>query len=187
MSVSATAPRTRASKRGTKQLLTPITMRDIDPPIWRLVTVPDAFTLHQFHRVLQIVFSRLDYHLFAFELGARRFEMQDPAAEYETEDAASTALRHLDLRAGSEFRVHLRFRRRVDSRHSRREGSPDAVGAKPRFVAPSVRRCASRPRYVEMQLGAHHYRNTVVLARVDSRWRMVGVLARHFQVLRRIQ
>lgn len=103
MSVSPTAPRTRSSKRGAKQFLTRITMRDIDPQIWRLVTVPDAFTLHQFHRVLQIVFSRLDYHLFAFELGERRFEMQHPDAEYETEDAATTVLRDLDLRAGSEL------------------------------------------------------------------------------------
>ncbi len=46
---------------------------------------------------------------------------------------------------------------------------------------------------VEMQLGAwvpptsaepaHQYRNTVVLARVDFEWRMVGVLGRHFQIL----
>lgn len=51
----------------------------------------------------------------------------------------------------------------------------------------------SRHDSVEMQLGAwalptlkepaHQYRNTVVLARVDSQWRMVAVLARHFQVL----
>ena len=52
----------------------------------------------------------------------------------------------------------------------------------------------SRGDSVEMQLGAwapstrtepaHRYRNAVVLARVDSRWRMVGVLSRHFQILR---
>jgi len=30
---------------------------------------------------------------------------------------------------------------------------------------------------------AHQYRNTVVLARVDSEWRLVGVLTRHFQLL----
>lgn len=52
----------------------------------------------------------------------------------------------------------------------------------------------SRGDSVEMQLGAwapststepsHRYRNTVVLARVGSRWRMVGVLNRNFQELR---
>ena len=51
----------------------------------------------------------------------------------------------------------------------------------------------SRGDSVEMQLGAwapststeaaHQNRNTVVLARVHSEWRTVGVLGRHFQVL----
>jgi hypothetical protein len=46
---------------------------------------------------------------------------------------------------------------------------------------------------VELELGAwapptsaapaHQNRNTVVLARVESQWRLVGVLGRHFQVL----
>jgi len=52
----------------------------------------------------------------------------------------------------------------------------------------------SRGDSVEMQLGAwapststeptHQNRNTVVLARVHSEWRTVGVLGRHFQVIR---
>jgi hypothetical protein len=41
-------------------------MRGIVPPIYRRVRVPDGFTLHQLHRVLQIAFSRLDYHLYDF-------------------------------------------------------------------------------------------------------------------------
>ena len=52
----------------------------------------------------------------------------------------------------------------------------------------------SRGDGLEMQLGAwvpatrsepaHQYRNTIVLARIDSEWRMVGVLSRDFQVVR---
>ena len=78
-------------------------MREIDPPIWRRILVPDDFTLHRLHRVLQIVFSRLDYHLYAFELGERRFEAPDPEAEYETEDSTAIRLRDLKLRAGAQF------------------------------------------------------------------------------------
>jgi hypothetical protein len=76
-------------------------MAEITPPIWRLIRVPDRFTLHQLHRVLQIAFSRLDYHLYAFEIGSDRFEAPDP--ESEAEDAAATRLRDLALSPGSQF------------------------------------------------------------------------------------
>ncbi|MBI2747796.1 MAG: plasmid pRiA4b ORF-3 family protein [Burkholderiales bacterium] len=76
-------------------------MVEITPPIWRLVRVPDRFTLHQLHRVLQIVFSRLDYHLYAFQVGSRRFEAPDP--ESEAEDATAIALGDLALSPGSRF------------------------------------------------------------------------------------
>ena len=75
----------RTQGRKPMQLLLRITMAEITPPIWRLVRVPDRFTLHQLHRVLQVVFSRLDYHLYAFEIGSRRFEAPDE--ESEAEDA----------------------------------------------------------------------------------------------------
>jgi hypothetical protein len=78
-------------------------MCDIAPPIWRRIRVPDSFTLHQLHRVLQIVFSRLDYHLYSFDVGGREFQAPDPEAEYETEDATATRLRDLKLSAGSQF------------------------------------------------------------------------------------
>jgi hypothetical protein len=76
-------------------------MAYIDPPIWRRVRVPDGFTLHQLHRILQIVFSRLDYHLYAFRVDGRSFEAPDP--ESEGEDSASVRLGDLDLRPGSRF------------------------------------------------------------------------------------
>ena len=83
------------------QLLLRVTMREITPPIWRLLRVPDDFTLHQLHRVLQIAFSRLDYHLYAFELRSRRFEAPD--SESEAEDATRMRLSDLDLTPGSQF------------------------------------------------------------------------------------
>lgn len=78
-----------------------VTIREIDPPIWRRLLIPDQLTLGQLHRVLQLVFGWQDYHLYAFELGERRFEAPD--AEAEGEDAAATTLRTLGLNAGAEF------------------------------------------------------------------------------------
>jgi hypothetical protein len=83
------------------QFLLRITMEEITPPIWRLVRVPEQFTLHQLHRVLQIIFSRLDYHLYEFQVESRRFEAPDP--ESEAEDATATRLSDLALSSGSQF------------------------------------------------------------------------------------
>jgi hypothetical protein len=91
------------STRTLEQFLLHVTMCEIQPPIWRRVRVPDAFTLHQLHRVLQIVFSRLDYHLYSFEVNGREFQAPDPEADYETEDATTTRLRELELEVGSHF------------------------------------------------------------------------------------
>lgn len=76
-------------------------MAEITPAIWRLVRVPDRFSLHQLHRVLQIVFSRLDYHLYAFDVGERRFEAPHPDSE--AEDASAIALSDLALSKDSRF------------------------------------------------------------------------------------
>jgi Plasmid pRiA4b ORF-3-like protein len=73
------------------QLLLRVTMREITPPIWRLLRVPDGFTLHRLHRALQMAFSRLDYHLYAFELGSRRFEAPDPESDAEEATRISLA------------------------------------------------------------------------------------------------
>ena len=91
----------RTQGRKPMQLLLRITMAGITPPIWRLVRVPDRFTLHQLHRVLQVVFSRLDYHLYAFEIGTRRFEAPDE--ESEAEDATEITLNNLALLPGSQL------------------------------------------------------------------------------------
>src|SRR5688500_7754393 len=74
-----------------------VTITDIEPPIWRLVRVPDDYTLHQLHRVLQLVFGWLDYHLYDFRVGERRFEAPDPEAE--GEDSTAIRLRDLELTA----------------------------------------------------------------------------------------
>jgi hypothetical protein len=76
-------------------------MRGISPAIWRLVRVPDDYTLHQLHRILQIAFSRLDYHLYEFLSNERRFQAPDPEADEDYEDSTSTSLRSVSLSEGA--------------------------------------------------------------------------------------
>ena len=76
-----------------------ITLRDITPPIWRQVAVPEDFALDQLHRTIQLCFGWLDYHLYQFEVGARAFR---PAyAETPGEDAEAIALSELHLEHGA--------------------------------------------------------------------------------------
>jgi hypothetical protein len=65
------------------------------------VRVPEHYTLHQLHRVLQLIFSWLDYHLYSFDIGSRRFER--PSRESEAEDATAFTLADLRLKAGQRF------------------------------------------------------------------------------------
>jgi hypothetical protein len=95
---SNTTPRP-AARRGRKPkprlLELTITLAEIEPPIWRRVRVPDTYTLHQLHRVIQLLFGWLDYHLYRFEIGERRFEQ--PMEEAEDEDSTAVRLSDLEL------------------------------------------------------------------------------------------
>ena len=79
-----------------------VTLRDITPPIWREVAVPEDFSLGQLHRTIQLCFGWLDYHLYQFEMGARAFR---PAhAETPGEDADAIELSELHLKRGARLR-----------------------------------------------------------------------------------
>jgi hypothetical protein len=71
--------------------------------IWRRIRVPESYSLHQLHRILQLLFGWLDYHLYAFELGDRRFEAPDPEAEGEDSNRTTLASLHLAANARLEY------------------------------------------------------------------------------------
>lgn len=100
-STSSPAPARRGRKPRPRALQLRITVADIDPPIWRRVRVPDAYTLHQLHRVIQMLFGWLDDHLYSFRVGERRFEAPDEEAE----DEDATAVRLRDLQLGEDARL----------------------------------------------------------------------------------
>jgi hypothetical protein len=94
------APARRGRKRKPRLVELRITLADIEPPIWRRVRIPDTYTLHQLHRVIQLLFGWMDYHLYGFRVGERRFEAPDEEAEGED----STAIRIGDLALGTSAR-----------------------------------------------------------------------------------
>ncbi|HEX8211034.1 MAG TPA: plasmid pRiA4b ORF-3 family protein [Longimicrobium sp.] len=94
-------PARRGRKPTPRLLQLRIALAEIEPPIWRRVRVPDAYTLHQLHRVIQMAFGWLDYHLYSFEIGERRFEA--PHEDAEDEDSTAVRLRDLGLGNGARF------------------------------------------------------------------------------------
>ncbi|HEX8453012.1 MAG TPA: plasmid pRiA4b ORF-3 family protein [Longimicrobium sp.] len=100
-------PARRGRKPKPRLLQLRIALARIEPPIWRRVRVPDAYTLHQLHRVIQMAFGWLDYHLYSFRIGERRFEA--PHEEAEDEDTTVVRLRDLGLSDDARFRYTYDF------------------------------------------------------------------------------
>lgn len=58
-----------------------ISLRKIEPPIWRRIQVPASFTLAALHRVLQIVMGWQNCHLHSFNVGNEEYGV--PSPEYD--------------------------------------------------------------------------------------------------------
>jgi hypothetical protein len=101
MRKAATKRAKRTPRAEPRRITLRVTLRDLEPAIWRELSLPDSFTLEQLHRCIQLTFDWLDYHLFEFHIGSRRFERAD--AEAEGENAAAIQLADLNFQIGSAF------------------------------------------------------------------------------------
>lgn len=88
-------------KRARKLIQLRISLMDIKPEIWRRVIVDSSMTLHQLHRVIQIMFEWLDYHLYDFRIREERYEA--PLPEAEGLDSSRVRLTGLALQVGDTF------------------------------------------------------------------------------------
>ena len=55
-----------------------VPLREIEPPIWRLIELSSQTTLKQFHRILQIAMGWENCHLHEFIVGDLRYGTPDP-------------------------------------------------------------------------------------------------------------
>jgi hypothetical protein len=91
------------AKRNPKHLQFKIWLDEIEPQIWRRVLVPAEMSLHELHRIIQMLFEWYDYHLYEFAIGDDRYQEPDPEAEDEPKDSTRAYLRDLGLGVGDEF------------------------------------------------------------------------------------
>jgi Plasmid pRiA4b ORF-3-like protein len=99
----------RGRSRTPHNLVLHVTVADIEPAIWRQVRVPDSYTLHQLHRVFQLLFGWQDYHLYCFRIAERRFEEPHPEAEAEAEPSTRFRLRDFKFDPGDRFTYSYDF------------------------------------------------------------------------------
>lgn len=85
-----------------------ITLRAIEPAIWRTVIVPAEMSLGELHEVLQIAFGWQDSHLHDFEVGEIRFGMVDVEDELFAVDEHAAPLGAV-AREGSSFTYRYDF------------------------------------------------------------------------------
>jgi hypothetical protein len=79
-----------------------ITLREIDPPVWRRVVVSGDLRLGKLHRIIQTVMGWEDSHLHRFEVGRNRYappELEDPEAK----DESSVRLQDVAPKVGASF------------------------------------------------------------------------------------
>jgi hypothetical protein len=83
-----------------------VTLRDIQPPIWRRIQVWEDTTLAQLHTILQIVMGWEDYHLHQFVIGRRVYSVPDPdddMYERKVTDERRVSLGEVIPRVGAQF------------------------------------------------------------------------------------
>jgi hypothetical protein len=69
-----------------------VTLKDIEPLIWRKILVSGGITFHKFHKILQIVMGWEDYHLYSFTIGGSDYGIPDPESPYEFKDSRKIKL-----------------------------------------------------------------------------------------------
>ncbi|HHY32925.1 MAG TPA: plasmid pRiA4b ORF-3 family protein [Firmicutes bacterium] len=71
-----------------------ITIRGIRPPVWRRLRIPGTLTFAQLHRVIQVAFGWLDYHLYDFRFG--NIVIAKPAPDFSAEELFGEGVQAFD-------------------------------------------------------------------------------------------
>ena len=85
-----------------------ITLKDIRPPIWRRVLVPDC-SLSKLHEVIQVAMGWENYHLYDFEVGGERYTDPRGMDDLDMEDASKVKLGQVAPREKAKLRYTYDF------------------------------------------------------------------------------
>ncbi len=85
-----------------------ITLKDIRPPIWRRVIVPDC-SLAKLHEVIQVAMGWENYHMYDFEAGGEHYTDPRGMADLDMEDASRAKLSQVAPEGKTKFRYTYDF------------------------------------------------------------------------------
>ena len=86
-----TTAKPKATRATGKVYQLKITLKDIKPPVWRRVLVPDC-SLEELHEVIQAAMGWENYHLYDFEVGGRHYTDPRGMDDLDMEDAGKVKL-----------------------------------------------------------------------------------------------
>ena len=72
-----------------------VELKEIDPPIWRLLQVPQHATLHQLHAILQVAMGWTNSHLYLFRVGGTVFGEPSPDWDLKVQNSTRVTLDRL--------------------------------------------------------------------------------------------
>lgn len=84
-----------------------VTLRDVEPVVWRRFLVRNTTTLATLHAILQHVMGWQNYHLWAFTIGSRRYGPSGVGAP--DGDATKVRLKDLSLAVADTFEYEYDF------------------------------------------------------------------------------
>lgn len=85
-----------------------VSLRDVEPPVWRRLVVRSETPLPKFNRALERVMGWQGYHLHVFDVGGISFGEPDDDVDYVINEKAAT-VKHLLPRVGSSLRWDYDF------------------------------------------------------------------------------
>jgi hypothetical protein len=85
-----------------------ITLKDIRPPIWRRLLVPDC-SLAELHEVIQVAMGWENYHLYDFEVAGERYTDPRGMDDLDTGDARKVKLSRVARREKAKLRYTYDF------------------------------------------------------------------------------
>jgi len=85
----------RRGQAGVRECQLHVQLRDIEPPIWRRLVLPDDLPLPNLHAALQYAFGWAGRHLHEFAVGPVRFGKPDPEELHQPIDEKGVRLNQL--------------------------------------------------------------------------------------------
>ncbi|QDV36967.1 plasmid pRiA4b ORF-3 family protein [Tautonia plasticadhaerens] len=103
-----TTPKSQAAKAAGSVYQLKVTLKDIRPPVWRRLLVPDC-SLSMLHEVIQVAMGWENYHLYDFEVGGEHYTDPRGMADLDMEDASRARLGQVAPEAKAKLRYTYDF------------------------------------------------------------------------------